>query len=140
LALKGNIQIRPLRAEELTEADRIVRLAFGTFIGLPEPQSFMADAAYVRSRWIMDPSAAFAAEVDGSLAGSNFAANWGSVGFFGPLSIRPDLWDRKIGQKLMEPVLDCFSDGKPGMLACSLSLRAQSMLASTKNTISGRAF
>jgi len=109
LALEGNIQIRPLRADELPEADRIVRLAFGTFIGLPEPQSFMADAAYVNSRWIMDPSAAFAAEVDGRLAGSNFAANWGSVGFFGPLSIRPDLWDRKVGQKLMEPVLDCFS-------------------------------
>ena len=109
MSLDGDIQVRPLRAHELAEADRIVRIAFGTFIGLPEPQSFMADAAYVHSRWVMDPSAAFAAVVEGKLAGSNFAANWGSVGFFGPLSIRPDLWDRKIGQKLMDPVLDCFS-------------------------------
>jgi GNAT superfamily N-acetyltransferase len=105
----GNIQVRPLRADELGEADQVMRIAFGTFLGLPEPLSFMGDAAYVRPRWHQDPSAAFAAEVDGRLAGTNFAANWGSVGFFGPLSIRPDLWDRKIGQKLMEPVLDCFS-------------------------------
>jgi hypothetical protein len=105
----GNIQVRPLRANELGEADQVMRIAFGTFLGLPEPLSFMGDAAYVRPRWHQDPSAAFAAEVDGRLAGTNFAANWGSVGFFGPLSIRPDLWDRKIGQKLMEPVLDCFS-------------------------------
>ena len=106
---EGHVEVRPLRADELVEADRIMRIAFGTFVGLPEPASFMGDASYVHPRWNLDPSAAFAAEVDGSLAGTNFAANWGSVGFFGPLSIRTDLWDRKIGQLLMEPIMDCFS-------------------------------
>src|SRR6185369_3343147 len=38
------------------------------------------------------PDAAFAADVDGRLAGSVFAATWGTLGFFGPLSVRPDLW------------------------------------------------
>jgi len=30
------------------------------------------------------------------------------VGVFGPLTIRPDCWDRGVGKRLMEPVLECF--------------------------------
>ncbi len=86
-----------------------MRLAFGTFLGLPDPMAFMGDASYVRTRWRTDPAAAFAAEVDGQVVGSNFATNWGSVGFFGPLTIRPDLWDRGVGKRLMEPVMSCFA-------------------------------
>jgi hypothetical protein len=33
--------------------------------------------------------------------GSNFATCWGSVGFFGPLTTRPDLWESGIGQRLV---------------------------------------
>lgn len=104
-----DLDVRPLREGDLDEADRIMRLAFGTFIGLPEPTTFMGDADFVRTRWRTDPSAAFAAELSGQIVGSNFATQWGSVGFFGPLTIRPDLWDRGIGQRLMEPVMDCFA-------------------------------
>lgn len=86
-----------------------MRVAFGTFLGLPEPTSFMGDADYVRTRWRADPEAAFGAEVGGEFVGSNFATNWGSVGFFGPLTIRPDLWDRGVGKHLMEPILECFA-------------------------------
>jgi hypothetical protein len=32
----------------------------------------------------------------------------GSFGFFGPLTIRPDLWDRGVGKRLMQPVVECF--------------------------------
>jgi hypothetical protein len=46
--------------------------------------------------------------VDRELVGSNFGTNWGSVGFFGPLTIRPDLWDRGIATRLMEPILALF--------------------------------
>ena len=102
------ITIRPLQEADLDEADRVMRLAFGTFLGLPDPARFMGDAAYVRPRWRTDPSAAFAAEIDGSVVGSNFATNWGSIGFFGPLSVRPDLWDQGIASRLMPPVLECF--------------------------------
>ena len=101
--------VRPLREDDLAAADHVMRLAFGTFIGLPEPTEFMGDARYVHTRWRTDPSAAFAVEHAGEVVGSNFATNWGSVGFFGPLSIRPDLWDRGIGRQLMEPVMDCFA-------------------------------
>ena len=100
------VQIRPLIETELEDADRIMRIAFGTFIGLPDPAKFMGDAGYVRSRWKAGPASAFAAEVNGRLAGSNFATRWGSFGFFGPLSLDPVFWDRGFASALMEPVIE----------------------------------
>jgi GNAT superfamily N-acetyltransferase len=107
-AAKRDVSVRPLKESDLATADHIVRLAFGTFLGLPDPGSFMGDASYVRTRWKAYPDAAFAAEINNEVVGSNFAANWGSVGFFGPLTIRPDLWDRGVGRRLMEPIMECF--------------------------------
>jgi GNAT superfamily N-acetyltransferase len=107
-AIGTDISVRPLYETDLAAADHIMRLAFGTFLGLPHPATFLGDAGYVRTRWRADPSAAFGAEVGGTLLGSNFAANWGSVGFFGPLTIHPELWDRGAGKALMEPVVECF--------------------------------
>ncbi len=100
--------MRPLVEGDLAEADRIVRLAFGTFLGLPDPSRFMGDAAYVRTRWKADPSAALAAEQGGKLVGSNFAANWGSFGFFGPLTIAPEYWSRGVAQRLLASTMDIF--------------------------------
>src|ERR671925_153152 len=85
--MSGSIEIRLMHESDIPEADRIMRLAFGTFLGLPNPLSFMGDADYVKTRYHADPSAALVAEVDGKLVGSNFAMNWGSVGIFGPLTI-----------------------------------------------------
>jgi GNAT superfamily N-acetyltransferase len=105
---KRDISVRPLQKSDLSAADQIMRLAFGTFFGLPDPASFMGDASYVRTRWNANPDAVFAAEINNEVVGPNFGTNWGSVGFFGPLTIRPDLWDRGIGKRLMEPVMECF--------------------------------
>ncbi|HYF34653.1 MAG TPA: GNAT family N-acetyltransferase [Prosthecobacter sp.] len=102
------VSIRPLQEQDLDAADHIMRVAFGTYLGLPEPAAFMGDAAYIRPRWHADPSAAFGAEAGGELIGSNMASRWGSVGFFGPLTIRPDFWDRGVAQRLMEPIIACF--------------------------------
>ena len=93
---------------DLAEADRICRLAFGTFLNLPEPMRFMGDSDFAVSRWKADPTAAFAAEHDGKLIGSNFATNWGSFGFFGPLTIHPEFWDRGIAQQLLVPTMELF--------------------------------
>src|SRR6185503_10065018 len=105
---KSNITVRLIQETELSTADSIMRLAFGTFIGLPEPMSFMGDAAYIRNRWLADPEAAYAAVADGEVIGSNLATNWGSVGFFGPLTIRPDFWDRGVGKRLLDPIMGLF--------------------------------
>ena len=104
-----DVTVRPLEERDLDAADHIMRLAFGTFIGLPEPAQFMGDADYVHTRWRANPEAAFAAEVEGRLVGSNFATNWGSAGFFGPLTIHPEFWDRGVGKALMRPVIDLFT-------------------------------
>jgi len=103
-----DVLIRPLREADLADADRITRLAFGTFLGLPDPSRFMGDANYVTTRWKTDPHAAFAAELNGELVGSGFATHWGSVGFFGPLTVRPDLWGRGVASRLLVPILETF--------------------------------
>jgi GNAT superfamily N-acetyltransferase len=102
------IQVRPLMECELDDADRIMQLAFGTFMALPDPQSFRRDASYVHTRWRANPSSAFAAEVEGKLVGSNFVARWGSFGFFGPLSVDPSYWDQGIAGRLIEPVIEAL--------------------------------
>lgn len=105
----STISVGPLGEDDLAAADAIMRLAFGTFLGLPEPSAFMGDAGYVRTRWVADSTAAFGAWLDGELVGSNFATNWGSVGFFGPLTVHPAHWNRGIGSRLMEPVMELFA-------------------------------
>lgn len=104
-----NTSIRLLQENELSTADHIFRLAFGTFIGLPQPTDFGGDADYIQPRWKIDPTSAFAAEIDGKLVGSNIAINWGSVGIFGPLTVHPDFWNQGIAQRLIEAAIDQFT-------------------------------
>src|SRR5579862_4567222 len=103
-----SVTIRGLEERDLPAADRICRLAFGTFLGLPDPMTFMGDADFVGTRWRAEPSGAVAAELDGELVGSNLATRWGSFGFFGPLSVRPDLWDGGIARRLLERTMEIF--------------------------------
>jgi GNAT superfamily N-acetyltransferase len=102
------VLIRPLRESDLPEARRIFHLAFGTFLGLPDPTQFLPDREFVATRWRTEASGAFAAEQDGQLLGSNFATRWGSVGHFGPLSVHPDAWDRGVARRLLEATMDRF--------------------------------
>lgn len=106
-----DINIGPLFEEEVPMADRIFRLAFGTFLGLADPMTFFGDADYVRTRLLADPSGALAAKTNsGELVGFNFVTNWGSVGFFGPLVVHPKYWDKGIGKRLLEPTMDIFKE------------------------------
>jgi GNAT superfamily N-acetyltransferase len=107
--LGKDIVVRTLREADLPAADRIFRLAFGTFLGLPNPIEFHGDADFARTRWIADPSATFGADLGGNLVASNFATRWGSVGFFGPLTVRPDLWDRGVAKRLIEATMELFA-------------------------------
>jgi GNAT superfamily N-acetyltransferase len=102
------VLIRSMTERDIPEADRIMRLAFGTFLGLPDPMSFMGDADYVKTRYHADPPAALVAEVDGKVVGSNFALHWGSVGIFGPLSTHPDYWDKGVAKQLVEKTMGIF--------------------------------
>src|SRR5256885_15251209 len=101
------VTVRPLTERDLPEAQRIIRYAFGTFLGVPDLETFRFPP-YAQTRFGAENVASFAAERDGALLGSNFATHWGSVGFFGPLSTRPDLWDAGIGQLLVTAACDAF--------------------------------
>jgi ribosomal protein S18 acetylase RimI-like enzyme len=100
--------VSKLDEKDLPEAARIVRLAFGTFIGVPDPGMFWADRDYVFGRQQAAHVASFGATLDGKLVGSNFATNWGSVGFFGPLTVRPDLQERGIARALLAKTMEQF--------------------------------
>lgn len=102
-----HISIRPLQENELGLADEVFKLAFGASRKPSEPARYDGDMSYMK-RWFIDPTAAFAAEVDGQLSGSNFAINWGSFGLFGPLTVHPDFWGQGIAQRLIEPTMECF--------------------------------
>lgn len=104
------IDIRPLREHDLFEADHVFRLAFGTFLGLPDPMDFAAGADLIRTRWRAGARNATLGAFDGdTLIGSNCVANWGSFGFFGPLTVRPDYWGKGVAQRLLEPTMDVFA-------------------------------
>jgi GNAT superfamily N-acetyltransferase len=108
LVTQPETEVRPLKEGDLVNADRIFRVAFGTFLGAPEPDKFFGDCDYVNTRWRTNPNSAFGAWRGGQFLGSNFATNWGSVGYFGPLTVDPTYWEQKVAQRLLEPVIDLF--------------------------------
>lgn len=107
-AVQADLEIRRLAEPDLDEADRIMRISFGTYLKAPNPIEVFGDGDWVHTRYYADPAAAFCAELHGEVVGSNFATRWGSFGFFGPLTVRVDLWAQGIARRLMEPVMELF--------------------------------
>jgi GNAT superfamily N-acetyltransferase len=108
-SLGSELIVRQMVESDLAEAGRIIGLAFATFLGLPSDDLRRpSDRDYARTRWRADPSATLAAEHSGKLIGSNFATNWGSFSFFGPLTVTPDYWNRGVAQQLLTPTMEIF--------------------------------
>ncbi len=97
MSTNQSIKVGLLKQDELEEASHIVRLAFGTFLGLPDPLDFMGDRNLVAPRWRSTHVKVIAAREGGRLIGSNVVTRWGSFGFFGPLTVLPEYWDRGRG-------------------------------------------
>jgi GNAT superfamily N-acetyltransferase len=108
MATNQAIKVGPLKENELEEADRIVRLAFGTFLGLPNPVDFMGDRSFIVPRWRSAHAKMIAARDRDRLIGSNVATRWGSFGFFGPLTVLPEYWDRGVAKQLVEATMTIF--------------------------------
>lgn len=103
-----SVKVSLLKQNELEEADRIVRLAFGTFLGVPNPLEFMGDRTFMTPRWRSSHVKVIAAREGGRLIGTNVATRWGSFGFFGPLTVLPEYWNRGVAQRLLESTMPIF--------------------------------
>jgi GNAT superfamily N-acetyltransferase len=108
MSTKQTIKIGTLKKSEVEDAARIVRLAFGTFLGLPDPLAFMDDRQYMAPRFHSPNVKIVAARDGGRLIGSNVATRWGSFGFFGPLTVLPEYWDRGVAQQLLQATMTIF--------------------------------
>ncbi len=101
--------IAPLAEADLPQAQRIFRVAFGTFLGVPDPENFWSDRDYLYGRWRSPHVAAFGAKSGDRLVGSNFATRWGSVGFLGPITVDPTLQERGTAKALLAATMDQFA-------------------------------
>jgi ribosomal protein S18 acetylase RimI-like enzyme len=108
------VKIGALKKTERKEADRIFRLAFGTFFGMSNPSDFAGDRDMLISRCGAPHVKALAARENGRLIGSNLITRWGSFAFFGPLTVLPEYWDRGVAQRLLEATVKIFDQDGPG--------------------------
>jgi hypothetical protein len=132
-----SIKIAPLKPDELAEADQIVRLAFGTFLGMPNPADFMGDRTFMTSRFRSAHVKVLAAHNGGRLVGSNVITRWGSFAFFGPLTVVPEYWDHGVAQRLLESTMTVF-DGESGRLDYSLFRIAPNTSPCIRSSVTGR--
>jgi GNAT superfamily N-acetyltransferase len=100
--------IRRARAGELEVAQEIVNVAFATQFGLPSVEAF-GDRMTLAPRWHADPENVIVAELDGRIVGSNAITTWGTFGWFGPLTVRPELWNRGIARALLDATMERFA-------------------------------
>lgn len=90
----------------MDEAERIHRFAFGTHKALANPMDHGGDTNVVACRYRISPEDTFGAWLEGRLVGSNYLTLWGSVAFFGPVSVEPRLWNRSIAKALVAASLE----------------------------------
>lgn len=97
-----SIEVRLLAGSDLDAADRIFRDAFATFLG----SDVFGDSDLLRTRFAGAHTTVLGAYRGAELVGSNVATRWGSVGYFGPLSVTPSRWDSGIGAQLVAATLE----------------------------------
>lgn len=102
--------VRALAEADLPEVRRIFQLAFGTFMHAPDPAQWGADRDFTTTRWRAAPQNAWVAEIEGKVVGSNYLTQWGSFGFFGPLTVLPEFWDKGVARALLSPTVARFEE------------------------------
>lgn len=102
------IEIGALKETETREAWRICNVAFGTFLGAPDPSKTFGDRDLLTPRFRSRGVEILAARDGGKLIGSNVITRWGSFGFFGPLTVLPKYWDKGIAKRLLEQTMPVF--------------------------------
>ncbi len=105
----SKITIREIQKKDFPITDTVFRLAFGTFLRIPEPNTFYGDAAMVASRSLANPNSVYVAEDNGKVIGSSFITRWGSVAFIGPLTVHPKYWNKGVGKLLLEKTMQLLN-------------------------------
>lgn len=105
------LAVRPLAGTDLDACRRIHRAAFGTFLGLPDPQAFRRGADAIGLRWRAWPEGALVATLDGRIVGSGLMMHWGSVCILGPLTVAPEQWSRGVARDLMAGLVGIIERG-----------------------------
>lgn len=107
--MSTNLAIRAMRQSDLAAADRVFRLAFGTWFQVPDPMQFRGDAALFEPRLSANPDGGVVAEADGEIVALGFASHWGSLGVLGPIAVLPHLWRQGVARQVIGPVLEIFA-------------------------------
>jgi GNAT superfamily N-acetyltransferase len=102
--------IAALNEADLPEAERICRVAFGTFLGLTAPETFCDDRDCIYARWRASHVAAFGATRAGRLVGSVFLTRWGSVGILGPITVDPTFQGSGVAKAMLDASIEQFRD------------------------------
>jgi predicted N-acetyltransferase YhbS len=98
-----DVVVRAAREEDLSRADALLRAAFDAFTGRTD---HLRDGDPLHSRWRTGPERVVVAEFDGKVVGSNVITVRGTTGWFGPLSVDPQLWGRGIAHPLVDEAAD----------------------------------
>lgn len=93
------VVVRVADERDLGCADAVLRAAFDTQTG---QTGRLGDAEYLRNRWRTDADRVVVADLRGDIVGSNAVTSWGSVGWFGPLSVTPAMWGKGIADALVD--------------------------------------
>lgn len=92
-----------MREEDLPLARQIYRDSFSAFLRAPD--SVLGDADLVGARFLSCPETSYAAELNGTLVGVDFALIRGTMATIGPVIVKPKGWTGNAGTLLTEKVL-----------------------------------
>jgi GNAT superfamily N-acetyltransferase len=108
--MNGEITYRPMRAADLPAADRVFRMAFGTWFGLADPMQFRGgEPGVLEPRFWSYPDGGSVAWRDNAIVGFSFASRWGSLGVLGPVAVLPELWRHGVARRLVAAALDIMA-------------------------------
>ncbi len=103
-----HVQVRPMRDGDLDGVLAITNAAFGELIERTtgqKPEGPRFSPILGRYRLSLDPSGCHVAVSADELVGANFSILRGTLGWFGPLAVRPDAQGQGIAQRLVTECL-----------------------------------
>lgn len=87
-----DVVVRPLDAANVDAAEDVFRDAFSTVLGA----GVHRDIELLRTRFRARHTTTLGAFADDAVVGSTVVTRWGSVAYFGPLSVTPKWWGEGI--------------------------------------------